>query len=79
MRTYPLAPVEHASLNGAALPGPARAGRAVPYATVRAALHVLGGPAAVLVAAADRHHPAPADLDDWSGSFDIHLGVYASD
>lgn len=35
-------------------------------------LHALGGPNAVL-AAADREG---ASTDEWSGGFDIHLGVY---
>lgn len=33
-------------------------------------------------ALAEPRPPAPAtsfDLDDWSGSFDMHLGVYTSD
>ena len=43
-----------------------------------AELHALGGPAAVM-AAADKSKAAAVDEDDWSGSFDIHLGVYTSD
>jgi len=38
-------------------------------------LHALGGPKAVL-AAAERDE---ASLDEWSGGFDIHLGVYTQD
>jgi hypothetical protein len=39
-------------------------------------LHVLGGPAAVL-AAASAHEEAA--FDEWSGGFDMHLGVYTQD
>ncbi len=80
MRTYALAPVEQGSLNGTALPGLALEGRTFPRATFRAELHALGGPAAVMHAGeAAQDLSSPADLDDWSGGFDIHLGVYASD
>ena len=43
-----------------------------------AELNALGGPAAVM-AAADKSKAATDDQDDWSGGFDIHLGVYTSD
>jgi hypothetical protein len=76
MRTYPYAPGELLAL---AVPvGPAGTGRADTYASDGARLHALGGPAAVM-AAADKDKSAPADLDDWSGSLDIHLGVYTND
>ena len=43
-----------------------------------AELYALGGPAAVM-AAADKSKATADDEDDWSGGFDIHLGVYTSD
>jgi hypothetical protein len=43
-----------------------------------AELLALGGAAAVM-AAADKNKAAADDQDDWSGGFDIHLGVYTSD
>ncbi len=79
MRTFPLVP--DASLSQAAdtLPGLADAGFAEAYARRRAwLLHALGGPTAIM-AAADKDRSAPADMDDWSGSLDIHLGVYTND
>jgi hypothetical protein len=36
-------------------------------------LHALGGPSAVLAASED------AAFDEWSGGFDMHLGVYTQD
>jgi hypothetical protein len=41
-----------------------------------ALLHALGGPAAIL-AAADRI--CVDKTDDWSGGFDLHLGVHTND
>jgi hypothetical protein len=38
-------------------------------------LHALGGPAAVIAAAARDE----AAFDEWSGGFDMHLGVYTQD
>jgi hypothetical protein len=43
-----------------------------------AELYTLGGPAAVMTAA-DESKAFADDEDDWSGGFDIHLGVYTSD
>jgi hypothetical protein len=43
-----------------------------------AELYTLGGPAAV-IAATDESKSTADDQDDWSGGFDIHLGVYTSD
>jgi len=37
-------------------------------------LHALGGPKAVLAAERDE-----AAFDEWTGGFDIHLGVYTQD
>ena len=39
-------------------------------------LHALGGPDAVIAAAAARDEAA---FDEWSGGFDMHLGVYTQD
>jgi hypothetical protein len=76
MRTYPFAPHELLAL---AVPvGPARPGHADMYPSDGARLHALGGASAVM-AAADKDKSAPAELDDWSGSLDIHLGVYTND
>jgi len=44
-----------------------------------AILHALGGPAAVLEAAADEEDAWDPHADEPTGGFDIHLGVYASD
>jgi hypothetical protein len=47
-----------------------------------AQLRALGGVAAVMAAAekiADRGEAVADEEDDWSGSFDIHLGVYTQD
>jgi hypothetical protein len=41
-----------------------------------ALLHALGGPAAI-IAAADKFPSVEAD--DWSGGFDLHLGVHTND
>jgi hypothetical protein len=80
MRTYPFAPNELLAL--AVLSSPARAGHADAHADAHASdgarLHALGGPSAIM-AAADKDKSAPADMDDWSGSLDIHLGVYTND
>ena len=43
-----------------------------------AELYALGGLAAVM-AAADKSKATADDEHDWSGGFDIHLGVYTSD
>jgi hypothetical protein len=43
-----------------------------------AELLALGGPGAVM-AAADKSKATADDEDDWSGGFDIHLGVYTCD
>ena len=43
-----------------------------------AELYTLGDPAAV-IAATDESKSTADDEDDWSGGFDIHLGVYTSD
>lgn len=40
-------------------------------------LHALGGPAAVLAAASAAREEAA--FDEWSGGFDMHLGVYTQD
>jgi hypothetical protein len=40
-------------------------------------LHALGGPAAVIAAAQAKRDEAA--FDEWSGGFDIHLGVYTQD
>jgi hypothetical protein len=78
MRTYPFAPDRLLPLAGYEPLGPARAGHADAQASDGARLHALGGPAAVM-AAADKDTSASGDLDDWSGSLDIHLGVYTND
>ena len=39
-------------------------------------LHALGGPDAVIAAPAARDEAA---FDEWSGGFDMHLGVYTQD
>jgi len=42
-------------------------------------LHALGGPAAVIEAAAVEEDAWDPHADEPTGGFDIHLGVYASD
>jgi hypothetical protein len=69
MRTLLLAPDDRLAL--AAYAPPLRAER---EADRGALLQALGGPAAIM-AAADRL----ADSDDWSGGFDLHLGVHTND
>ena len=44
-----------------------------------AALHALGGPAAVLKSAEAEDDAWDPSADEETGGFDIHLGVYASD
>jgi len=44
-----------------------------------ALLHALGGPAAVLKAAEVEDDAWDPSVDEDTGGFDIHLGVYASD
>ncbi len=63
------------SLNGYALQSLTPEVHAASYDTY-GKLHALGGPNAVL-AAADRRDEA--SFDEWSGGFDIHLGVYTQD
>jgi hypothetical protein len=64
------------SLNGYALQSLAPEVHAASYDTY-GKLHALGGPAAVIAAgSATRDEEA---FDEWSGGFDIHLGVYTQD
>ena len=62
------------SLNGCALQSLTPEVHAASYDSY-GKLHALGGPKAVL-AAAERDE---ASFDEWSGGFDIHLGVYTQD
>jgi len=79
MRIYPLAPGAWTSPDGCPLPGPTLAVHATPHREVRAELHALGGPTAIMDAAQVTPDSADADPDDWSGGFDIHLGVHTRD
>jgi hypothetical protein len=63
-------------LNGYALQSLAPEAHAASY-DAYAKLHALGGPAAVIAAVEAK--PDDAAFDDWSGGFDIHLGVYTQD
>jgi len=64
------------SLNGYALQSLTPEVHAASYDTY-GKLYALGGPKAVLAAAsADRDDTV---FDEWSGGFDIHLGVYTQD
>lgn len=77
MRTPPLASQLHLSLAGDPLPALVRTGPAdTPVRRRAELLHALGGPAAVIAAGAGKTSDCS---DDWSGSFDMHLGIYTSD
>lgn len=62
------------SLNGYALQSLTPEVPAASYDTY-GKLHALGGPKAVMASAARDE----AAFDEWSGGFDIHLGVYTQD
>jgi hypothetical protein len=64
------------SLNGYALQSLTPEVHAASYDTY-GKLHALGGPNAVLAAVSS--HRDEASFDEWSGGFDIHLGVYTQD
>jgi hypothetical protein len=64
------------SLNGYALQSLTPEVHAASYDTY-GKLHALGGPAAVIAAAQARRDEAA--FDEWSGGFDMHLGVYTQD
>jgi hypothetical protein len=59
--------------------GPSRDRRAAAYSNAGATLHALGGPAAILEVAEDEDDAWDPSVDEDTGGFDIHLGVYASD
>jgi hypothetical protein len=63
------------SLNGYALQSLTPEVHAASYDTY-GKLHALGGPGAVIAAQAKRDE---AVFEEWSGGFDIHLGVYTQD
>jgi hypothetical protein len=63
------------SLNGYALQSLAPEVHAASY-DAYGKLHALGGPDAVIAAATARDEAA---FDEWSGGFDMHLGVYTQD
>jgi hypothetical protein len=64
------------SLNGHALQSLTPEVHAASYDTY-GKLHALGGPDAVIAAAAAARDEAA--FDEWSGGFDMHLGVYTQD
>lgn len=72
MRILPPAPTRKSSPAGYSLK--TRETRSGTYGLLHSGRH-----AAVMHAAADTSEKSTAALDDWSGSFDIHLGVYSSD
>ena len=73
MSRFPISPLERMTLESELRPASSEK-RFERGAELRA----LGG-VAVVLAEADKDKTASDDEDDWSGGFDIHLGVYTND
>lgn len=79
MRQFPLAPEERLALAGYPRLGLAPVGPAAPYVIDRSKLFASRVREAGVPAAPSSAKPSSEVADDWSGSFDMHLGVYTRD
>lgn len=78
MRTFPFGPKAHWPLAPGAASGTSPVGHVFTSAADSAAQNAFSK-ATPVIAAASAAKLAGTDIDDWSGGFDFHLGVYTND